>query len=106
MTLGKAIGGGLPVGAMLARPDIAKLFVPGKHGSTLGGNAICMAVSRTLFDVIDREKLVERAQKLGEAAMNRLRQEPAIKSKITEVRGHGFMLGIELTLAPEKFVDK
>jgi acetylornithine/N-succinyldiaminopimelate aminotransferase len=69
MTLGKAIGGGLPVGVMFARPEIAKLLVPGKHGSTLGGNPICMAVSRTIFDVIERENLLEHAAQLGEHAI-------------------------------------
>ena len=61
MTLGKAVGGGLPVGVMFARPAVADLLVPGKHGSTLGANPICMAVSRTLFDVIEREKLLDNA---------------------------------------------
>src|SRR5439155_19360008 len=106
MTLGKAAGGGLPVGVMYAKPDVAKLLAPGKHGCTLGGNPICMAVSRTLFDVIEKEKLVERAGKLGEKAMARLRQESAIKEKIAEVRGHGLMIGIELKQPPEKLVDK
>ena len=45
MTLGKAVGGGLPVGVMYAKPELARLMVPGKHGSTLGGNPICMAAS-------------------------------------------------------------
>ena len=43
MTLGKAVGGGLPVGVMFAKPEIATLLVPGTHGCTLGGNPICMA---------------------------------------------------------------
>ena len=79
MTLGKAVGGGLPVGVMFAKPAVADLLVPGKHGSTLGGNAICATVSRTVFDVIEREKLVERAAVMGEQAMARLKNEPAIR---------------------------
>jgi acetylornithine/N-succinyldiaminopimelate aminotransferase len=106
MTLGKAVGGGLPVGVMLARPQIADLMVPGKHGSTLGGNAICMAVSRALFDVIDREKLVDNAAALGEYGVARLRNESSIRDKITAVRGRGLFLGIELKAPPEKFVEK
>jgi acetylornithine/N-succinyldiaminopimelate aminotransferase len=106
MTLGKAVGGGLPVGVMYARPELAKLMVPGKHGCTLGGNPICMAVSRTLFDVIDREKLLERALVLGERATARFRQEGSVHSKIAEVRGRGLMLGIELKETPEKLVEK
>jgi acetylornithine/N-succinyldiaminopimelate aminotransferase len=106
MTLGKAVGGGLPVGIMWAKPDIAKLLVPGKHGSTLGGNPICMAVSKTIFDVIDREKLTDNAATLGEHGMARLRNEKRIASKITGVRGRGLMIGIELKDAPEKLVEK
>jgi acetylornithine aminotransferase len=105
MTLGKAVGGGLPVGVMFAKPDVAKLMGPGKHGSTLGGNPICMAVARTIFDTIEREKLVEHAAQLGEHAIARLRNEPKIKSKVKEIRGRGLMLGIELTLEPQKLVE-
>jgi acetylornithine/N-succinyldiaminopimelate aminotransferase len=106
MTLGKAIGGGLPVGAMFARPALADLLAPGKHGSTLGGNAICTAVARTIFDVIERERLTEHAATLGEHAMARLRNAPSIKDKVAGVRGRGLFLGVELKAPPEKFMDK
>jgi len=106
MTLGKAVGGGLPVGVMYAKPEVAKLFGPGKHGCTLGGNPICMSVSRTLFDVIEREKLLEHAAKLGEMAISRLRNDASIKSKVTEVRGRGLFLGIELKDEPQKLIDR
>jgi len=106
MTLGKAIGGGLPVGAMFARPEIAKILVAGKHGCTLGGNPICMAVAKTIFDVIEKENLNTHAAELGEWAIAKLRNESRIKDKITEVRGKGLMLGIELKTPPEKFSDK
>jgi acetylornithine aminotransferase len=106
ITLGKAVGGGLPVGVMFARPQVADLLIPGKHGSTLGGNAICMAVSKTLFDVIEREKLLDNASTLGEYGVARLKNEASIRDKIAGVRGRGLFLGIELKNAPEKFVDK
>jgi len=106
MTLGKAVGGGLPVGVMWAKPEIAKLFVPGKHGSTLGGNPICMAVSRTIFDVIERERLTDNAATLGEYGMARLKSEKRIAPKITAVRGRGLMIGVELKETPEKLVEK
>jgi predicted acetylornithine/succinylornithine family transaminase len=106
LTLGKAIGGGLPVGAMFAKPEIAKLLTPGKHGCTLGGNPICMAVAKTIFDVIERDSLLEHAATLGEHAIARLRNEPKIKQRIVEVRGRGLMLGIELTEPPMKLVER
>ncbi len=106
MTLGKAVGGGLPVGVMWAKPEIAALMVPGKHGSTLGGNPICMAVARTIFDVIEREKLIEHAAHLGEHAMAKLKKDPRIAPKVAEVRGRGLMLGIELKAEPQNLVLK
>ncbi|MGA2232631.1 MAG: acetylornithine/succinylornithine family transaminase [Tepidisphaeraceae bacterium] len=106
ITMGKAIGGGLPVGAMWAKPAVAALLVPGKHGCTLGGNPICMAVSRTIFDVIERDGLLARASEFGEKAVAKLRNDPRVKDKIAEVRGKGLMLGIELAAAPQKIVDK
>lgn len=106
MTLGKAVGGGLPVGVMFARPEIAALLGPGKHGSTLGANAICMAVSRTLFDVIEREDLVGRAAVLGEQTVARLRNEKSIQPKLAAIRGRGLFLGVELKSPPEKLTER
>jgi len=106
ITMGKAVGGGLPVGIMFAKPHVAKLLVPGKHGCTLGGNPICMAVSRTVFDVIERDGLLARAAQLGEQAVARIGKDERLKGKIAEIRGRGLMLGIELAQAPQKIVDK
>jgi predicted acetylornithine/succinylornithine family transaminase len=105
MTLGKAVGGGLPVGVMYAKPQAAALFGSGKHGSTLGGNAICMAVARTIFQTIEKENLLAHAAQLGEQAMARLRNEPKLRDKVREVRGRGLMLGIELKDEPQKLVE-
>jgi acetylornithine/succinyldiaminopimelate/putrescine aminotransferase len=106
MTLGKAVGGGLPVGVMFAKPEIAKLLVPGKHGATLGGNPICANVAKTIFDVIERDRLLDHAQALGEHAVARLRNEPRLKDKVAEVRGRGLFLGIELKAEPDKGVER
>ncbi len=106
MTLGKAVGGGLPVAVMYAKPELAALFTPGKHGCTLGGNPICMAVARTIFDVIERENLLQNALSQGEYAVSKLKSDPRISQKVVEVRGRGLMLGIELKAPPEKVVEK
>ncbi len=106
MTLGKAVGGGLPVGVMWARPDVADLLVPGKHGCTLGGNPICMAVARTIFDVIERDRLTDHAAVLGEHGMARLRSEKRIAAKVASVRGRGLMIGVELKDAPDRLVER
>jgi acetylornithine aminotransferase len=65
-----------------------------------------MSVARTIFDVIEREKLVAHAQRLGDYAIGRLKGEPSIGSKLVEVRGKGLFLGIELKEPPVKFVEK
>lgn len=104
MTLGKAVGGGLPVGVMYAKPELAKLLVPGKHGCTLGGNPICMSVARTIFDVIEKENLVEHAAELGEHAMSKIRTK--LDDRIADVRGHGLFIGIELRQDPQAFADR
>ena len=105
MTLGKAVGGGLPVGVMYAKPEVAALLVPGKHGCTLGGNPICMAASKTIFDVIERDGLVGHAQTLGEHAIARLKNEPALKGKVSQVRGKGLFIGVELKEPPTGLVE-
>jgi acetylornithine/N-succinyldiaminopimelate aminotransferase len=101
MTLGKAIGAGLAVGAMVAHPRVAELFdsrhyggVP--HATTLGGNCVAMAVSAALFDTLERDNLLPRAAAAGDAIVQRLRQfgekNPALKA----VRGKGLFIGIDL----------
>lgn len=106
MTLGKAIGGGLPVGVMFAKPHVAKLMVPGRHGSTLGGNPICMAAASTLLDVIASENLLAYAAELGDHAIQRLGADGRAKSAIAEIRGRGLFLGIELKEVPDRIVER
>jgi len=106
LTIGKAIGGGLPVGTMFARPELAALLVPGKHGCTLGGNAVCMAAAATVFDVIEREQLLQHALNLGEHAMSRLRNETKAAGRVAAVRGRGLFIGVELAAAPVKLVER
>ena len=96
MTLGKAVGGGLPVGILWANPEHASHLVPGTHGSTLGGNPICMAACATVFDVIERDGLLEHARRLGEHAKQRL----ASELPDADVRGDGLFLGIDLPTKP------
>jgi predicted acetylornithine/succinylornithine family transaminase len=105
ITLGKAVGGGLPVGIMFAKPEIAALLVPGKHGCTLGGNPICMAASRAVFETIEHENLTTHAAVLGEYGIARLKNEKKIAGKIAAVRGRGLMIGIELKESPDKLVE-
>ncbi len=106
MTMGKAAGGGLPVGIMFARSEVAAMLVPGKHGSTLGANPICMAVSNAIITVIQRDGLLDRARELGDHAITRLKSERRLDGIVADVRGRGLFLGIELARPPEKIVEK
>ncbi|MFT3788052.1 MAG: acetylornithine/succinylornithine family transaminase [Tepidisphaeraceae bacterium] len=106
MTLGKALGGGLPVACMYARPEVAALLVPGKHGCTLGGNLLGMTAAKTVFDVIERDGLLAHATALGEKAMGFLKHEKSIAAKVKDVRGRGLFIGIELHEEPKQLVEK
>ena len=93
--LGKALGGGLlPVSMFLARKDVMDVYTPGDHGSTFGGNPLAAAVGLEALNIIVEEKLVQRAEELGEYLISKLMQlnSPIIKS----VRGKGLLTGIEI----------
>lgn len=95
VTLAKAVGGGLPLGAMLARESIAKAFVSGAHGTTFGGNPVACAAGLKTLDVIGRDGLLHHATRLGREALA-MYQELRTLPDVVEVRGLGFMIGIEL----------
>jgi acetylornithine/N-succinyldiaminopimelate aminotransferase len=101
MTLAKGVGGGLAVGVMCAGPRVSDHFDYRKHGlvahaTTLGGNCLSMAVSARIFEVIERDNLLDNAAKLGERVTERLtafsKKNPAVK----QVRGKGLFPGIDL----------
>ena len=93
ITLAKGLGAGLPIGAMIAVGDAARLFTPGKHGSTFGGNPIAAASANAVFDLISRENLLSRNFHKGEW----LKSEIAALEQVGEVRGSGLLLGIVFT---------
>jgi ornithine--oxo-acid transaminase len=95
LILGKALGGGvLPISAVLASREILGVFEPGDHGSTFGGNPLACAVARSAMRLLVREHLAERAARLGESFLGRLRAMPS--RVVQEVRGRGLLIGVEL----------
>ncbi len=104
MTTAKAMGGGFPMGAMLAKEDIAANFVRGDHASTFGGNALSCAAALANIEVIEKEGLVKRSEEMGKYLMNRLAGME--KDYVKEVRGKGLMIGLELSIKCEDIVNK
>jgi predicted acetylornithine/succinylornithine family transaminase len=96
ITLAKALGGGLPIGAMLARGQVAESFNLGSHGSTFGGNAVACAAGMAVMNTLLNEGVLENCRAMGEYFLSKLN---ALKTKfsfIKEVRGRGLILGAEL----------
>jgi len=92
ITLAKGLGGGLPLGAMIALGKAADLFQPGDHGSTFGGNPVTTSAGLAAIKFIESQKLLKRVEKQGAYLM----QELALIPGVAEVRGAGLLLGIEL----------
>ncbi len=97
MTMAKALGGGVAVGAMMARPEVAASLVPGTHASTFGGNPLVCAAIVATIEAIEEENLLENARRMGEYTQNKLRLLQNRYSCIDHVRGAGLMIGIQLT---------
>jgi acetylornithine aminotransferase len=92
ITLAKGIGGGLPLGAMIALGEAADLFQPGDHGSTFGGNPVTTAAGLAAIKYIEAQEILSKVEKQGAHLMQELALIPGVK----EVRGAGLLLGIEL----------
>jgi ornithine--oxo-acid transaminase len=98
LIVGKALGGGVyPVSAVLASRDLLRLFQPGDHGSTFGGNPLAAAVGRAAIEVIVEERLAERATVSGDYLRAEL--ERLATPRVADIRGRGLLIGIEIDRA-------
>lgn len=96
-TAAKALGGGVPIGAVCASKEIAAAFEPGDHGTTFGGNPFSTAAGLAVFDIFENEGLVENADKMGGIFKEKLAKlQEKHDGKITEIRSAGLLIGIEL----------
>ena len=93
ITLAKGLGGGLPLGAMIALGDAAKLFEAGDHGSTFGGNPVATAAALAVIETIEKKSLMERVNAIGVDLM----AEIALIDGVKSVRGAGLLIGIEFS---------
>lgn len=106
MTLAKALGGGLPIGALVVKESISDTFKPGMHASTFGGSPLICRASLGAFKAIQSEKMLKNSKILGEYLMKKL---GGLKQKfncIQEVRGLGLMIGVELNIEGKKIFDE
>ena len=102
----KALAGGIPVGAMMAREEVASVLTFGNHGTTFGGNPFACAVGNACLKTIERENLVEQAAEKGNFMMNLIREKTSNNDKVVDVRGMGLMIGVELTVPGRPVVEK
>lgn len=104
LVLAKSLGGGMPIGAIIARDEINKAFIPGTHGSTFGGNAASCAAGVAVLNYFKKYEIVKKSQEIGKyllSGLNKLKEK--YSKEVKEVRGMGLMLAIEfnLPIAPE-----
>lgn len=104
LALAKGLGGGVPIGAVVARDEVMQVLQPGTHGTTFGGNPLVCAAALAVIDTIEAERLVENARETGAYLMGRLSELAARTPAVTEVRGRGLMVAAEVTLPSEKVV--
>ncbi len=96
-TLAKPLAGGVPIGAMLCTEEAARAITPGMHGTTFGGNPLACAVAIAVIDTLNQQKLLDHARATGDYFLSRLRELQIKHSSITDVRGLGLMIGVELS---------
>ncbi len=104
MTLAKALGGGLPLGAMLAKNEVAQSFVPGTHASTFGGNPLVCTVGVTVLKTLLQDGVIDNCIKMGEILSHGLQSFEGRFDFIRAVRGKGLILGMEIEREASKIV--
>ncbi len=105
MTLAKSLGGGVPIGACLARGAAAETLVPGDHGSTFAGNPLAARAALAVLETVEDEHLLANAHAMGEYFVHRL-NEPKLRGKIADIRAVGLMIGVELREPVAKRVQR
>jgi len=106
ITMAKALGGGVAIGAMMAKDEVAASLVPGKHASTFGGNCLACAAGVAVVEAIEEDGLLENSAELGRYAAEKLLQLKDKHFAIDSVRGIGLMIGVQLTGPGAGIVDK
>ncbi len=106
MTLAKALANGLPIGAMLAKEEIAEAFGPGTHASTFGGTPIVTAASLEVLKTISKEKIIDHALNMGKYFIKQLNYLKEKHASVEDVRGIGLLLGMKINADGDLIVKK
>jgi len=106
ITIAKALGNGVPIGACLARGESSKLFQPGSHGSTFGGGPFVSSIALKVIDILEKHKMDEYAAKLGSYLIDKFKKSLEGTQGIVDIRGKGLMIGIELEKDCPNLVEK
>jgi acetylornithine aminotransferase len=106
MPLAKGLGSGVPIGAVVAGPKAARIFAPGNHGSTFGGNPLAMRAGVETIRIMEEDGLLANAVKVGEHLKAALQRELSSLSGLKEIRGRGLMLGVELKVPCSELVGR
>jgi len=106
ITMAKALGGGVAIGAMMAISEVAGSLVPGTHASTFGGNPLACAAAIAVIETIEQDHLLDNAIKMGQYAAEKFRKLKDSYPVIDHIRGKGLMIGIQLTSEGTPIVGK
>ncbi|MGE5663344.1 MAG: aspartate aminotransferase family protein [Deltaproteobacteria bacterium] len=106
VTLAKGLANGLPLGAVVARDDVAASFGPGSHGSTFGGNPVCCAASKVVLETIAAPGFLDEVLRKGDLLERRLEALAARRTDIREARGMGLMRAIEMTCETREIASR
>jgi acetylornithine aminotransferase len=98
MTLAKALGNGMPIGAMLATEKVAAAFSPGAHASTFGGTPLVSAVALAVLEILEQEGVMENGARMGSYLISRLNELKDKHAQIEAVRGKGLLVGVQLSI--------
>ncbi len=106
VTLAKGIANGLPLGAVVARDEVAVSFSPGSHGSTFGGNPVCCSAARVVLETITAPGFLDEVKRKGDRLADGLRAIAGRRSDIVSVRGMGLMIGVEMSVETKPIANR